>query len=249
MTLVPDRDLTLSTVQQGFNCSSLGELLPHESLVLHILRRQKRLVNDLRMKVVSERKLAALRLLGRKNVNKRLPSALRNAEGHPVEDQICWGSLIQEHFGKKFRREDVQKPETTRALWKMKIREAQQCGQFLKNYPSKKSRKFRGWSSPTLLRVETTCRERFSASCRGPSRPSCIVRSLDGRMLTLGSGRSSISVCFKERRQYKVVQLAADLLGSCTVQSVRNVHVEGLGQRTQTSSWSTGGVQAWHAVS
>ena len=86
-------------------------------------------MNDLRMKLVSERKLAALRLLGRKNVSKRLPSALRNAEGHPVEDQSCWGSLIHEHIGKKFCREDVQKPETTRALRKMKVREAQQCGQ------------------------------------------------------------------------------------------------------------------------
>ena len=101
------RDLTASTVLQGFNSSSLGELLPHESLVLHTVRRQKRLVNDLRMKVMSERKLAALRLLGRKNVNKRLPIALRNAEGHPVEDESCWESLIHEHFGEKFRREDA----------------------------------------------------------------------------------------------------------------------------------------------
>ena len=84
------RDLTSSTVLQGFNSSSLGELLPHESLVLHMVRRQKRLVNELRMKVASERKLAALRVLSGKNVNKRLPSALRNAEGHPVEDQSCW---------------------------------------------------------------------------------------------------------------------------------------------------------------
>ena len=34
------RDLTSSTVLQGFNSSSLGELLPHESLVLHMVRRQ-----------------------------------------------------------------------------------------------------------------------------------------------------------------------------------------------------------------
>ena len=66
-----------------------------------MVRRQKRLVNELRMKVASERKLAALRVLGGKNVNKRLPSALRNAEGHPVEDQSCWGSLIHEHFREK----------------------------------------------------------------------------------------------------------------------------------------------------
>ena len=123
------RDLTSSTVLQGFNRSSLEELLPHESLVLHMVRRQKRLVNELRMKVASERKLAALCLLGGKNVNKRLPSALRNAEGHPVEDQSCWESLIHQHFGRKFRRENVQKPETTRVFWKMKVWEALQRGQ------------------------------------------------------------------------------------------------------------------------
>ena len=89
----------------------------------------KRLVNELRMKDASERKLAALRVLSGKNVNKRLPSALRNAEGHPVEDQSCWGSLIHEHFGRKFRRENVQKPETTRVFWKMKVWEALQRGQ------------------------------------------------------------------------------------------------------------------------
>ena len=93
------RDLTSSTVLQGFNSSSLGELLLHESLALHMVRRQKRLVNELRMKVTSERKLAALRMLGGKNVNKRLPSALRNAEGHPMEDQSCWESLIHGHCG------------------------------------------------------------------------------------------------------------------------------------------------------
>ena len=53
MTLAPDRDSTSSTVLQGFNSSSLGALLLHESLVLHMVRRQKRLVNELRMKVAS----------------------------------------------------------------------------------------------------------------------------------------------------------------------------------------------------
>ena len=105
MTLAPDRDLTSSTVLQGFNSSSLGELLSHESLVLHMVRKQKRLVNELRMKVASERKL---------------------------EDQSCWRSLIHEHFGKKFRRENVQKPETTRAFWNMKVWEALQRGQYPK---------------------------------------------------------------------------------------------------------------------
>ena len=62
---------------------------------------QKRLVNELRVKVASERKLAALHALGGTNVNKRLPSALRNAEGRPVEDQSRWRSLIHEHFREK----------------------------------------------------------------------------------------------------------------------------------------------------
>ena len=91
-------------------------------------KKKKRLVADLRMKAVSERKLAALRLLGRKNVNRRLPSSLRNAEGHPVEDRSCWRSLIHEHFGRKFRRDDVQNPETTRSIWKRRVCGALQCG-------------------------------------------------------------------------------------------------------------------------
>ena len=81
------------------------------------------------MKVASERKLAALRTLGGKNVNKRLPSTLRNAEGQPVEDQSRWGSLIHEHFQGKFRSRNVQKPEATRVFWKMKVWEALQRGQ------------------------------------------------------------------------------------------------------------------------
>ena len=90
---------------------------------------KKRLVNELRMKVASERKLAALRALGGKNVNKRLPTALRNAEGHPVEDQSRWENLIHEHFRGKFCSENVQKPETTRVFWNMKVWEALQRGQ------------------------------------------------------------------------------------------------------------------------
>ena len=90
---------------------------------------KKRLVNELRMKVASERKLAALRALGGKNVNKRLPTALRNAEGHPVEDQSRWENLIHEHFRGKFCSENVQKPGTTRVFWNMKVWEALQRGQ------------------------------------------------------------------------------------------------------------------------
>ena len=46
----------------------------------------------------------------------------------------------------------------------------------------------------------------------------------------------------EERRHFKVVQLASDLLGSYTLRSVRNVHVEGAGQGAQTPSESVGGV-------
>ena len=51
---------------QGFIRSNLGKLSPQESLVLHMVQRQKRLVNELRGKVASERKLESLRTLGGK---------------------------------------------------------------------------------------------------------------------------------------------------------------------------------------
>ena len=62
-------------------------------------------------------------------MNKRLPGALRNAEGSLVKDQSCWGNLIHEHFGGKFRRDNAQRPEVTRALWKTRVCHAQQHGQ------------------------------------------------------------------------------------------------------------------------
>ena len=110
------KELTASTMLQGFNSSSLGQLSPREALVLHMVRRQKRLVNELRGEVVSERKLETLRTLGGKSVNKRLPAGLRNPEGLLVKDQSCWGNLIHEHFGGKFRRVNVQSHEATRAV-------------------------------------------------------------------------------------------------------------------------------------
>ena len=48
-------------------------------------------MNELRGKVASERKLVALRTLGGKSVNKRLPGGLRNPEGLLVKDQSCVG--------------------------------------------------------------------------------------------------------------------------------------------------------------
>ena len=123
------KELTASTMLQGFIRSSLGKLSPQESLVLHMVQRQKRLVNELRGKVANERKLESLRTLGGKSVNKRLPAGLRNSEGLLVEDQSRWGEMIHEHFGGKFRRDNVQRPEATRALWKSRVRWAQRHGQ------------------------------------------------------------------------------------------------------------------------
>ena len=122
------KELTASTMLQGFNSSSLGQLSPREALVLHMVRRQKRLVNELRGKIASERKLEKLRTLGGKSVNKRLPAGLRNPEGVLVTDQSRWGDMIHEHFGAKFRRVNGQSHGTTRALWKARLRRAQQLG-------------------------------------------------------------------------------------------------------------------------
>ena len=123
------KELTASTMLQGFIRSSLGQLSPQDALVLHMVQRQKRLVNELRGKVANERKLESLRTLGGKSVNKRLPAGLRNSEGLLVEDQSRWGEMIHEHFGGKFRRDNVQRPEATRALWKSRVRWAQRHGQ------------------------------------------------------------------------------------------------------------------------
>ena len=60
------KELTASTMLQGFIRSNLGKLSPQESLVLHMVQRQKRLVNELRGKVANERKLESLRTLNTK---------------------------------------------------------------------------------------------------------------------------------------------------------------------------------------
>ena len=108
------KELSASSMLQGFNGSSLGQLSPQEALVLHMVRRQKRLVNELRREVVGERKLETLRTLRGESVNKRMPVGLRNPEGQLVKDQSCWRSLIHEHFGAKFRRVAVQSHEAAR---------------------------------------------------------------------------------------------------------------------------------------
>ena len=58
------KELTASTMLQGCIRSSLGQLSPQESLLLHMVQRQKRLVNELRGKVANERKLESLRSSG-----------------------------------------------------------------------------------------------------------------------------------------------------------------------------------------
>ena len=158
------KELTASTMLQGLNGSSLGQLSPQEALVLHMVRRQKRLVNELRGKVVSERKLETLRTLGRKSVNKRLLVGLRNSEGLLVKDQSCWGSLIHEHFGGKFRRVTVQSPEATRALWKVRICRAQQRGEKFEELSFEEFREVLRLVKPTLLLDGTTFRVRSCAS-------------------------------------------------------------------------------------
>ena len=204
MALAPDRDLISSTVLQGFNSSSLGELLPHESLVLHMVRRQKRLVNELRMEVASERKLAVLRVLDGKNVNKRLPSALRNAEGHPVKDQSCWRSLIHEHFGKKSAVR-MYTNQRRRVYWKMKVWEALQRGQspeelsfeeFLEVFRLVKPNIAAGRDNVlgTILR--------FLPGAVQNQLYRAIVQRLTGRTLTLRAGRSSISAWFQKKGDF-----------------------------------------------
>ena len=60
---------------------------------------------------------------------KRLPAGLRNAEGLLVKDQSCWENMIHEHFGEKFRRANARSHGVTRALWKARLRRAQQLGE------------------------------------------------------------------------------------------------------------------------
>ena len=181
-----------------------------------MVRRQKRLVNELRVKIASERKLATLRALGGKSVNK-LPSALRNVEGLPVEDQSCWGSLIHEHFGGKFRRENVQKPEVTRAFWKMRVCQAQQHGQNPQELSFEEFREVLSLVKPnvatgrdnvpgTILRFlpESVLNQLYRA----------IVERLAGREDAHVKSWAEFDICLvpKKGDNFKVVQLASDFI-------------------------------------
>ena len=122
------RTLISSVSLQAFNSSSLGEMQPHESMTFEGLQRQKHTVADLRAKVAAERILLTLRRLSSKVTNKRLPNSLRDSEGRQVQDQSRWGHLVHEHFQKKFGCDDAQDPETTRRIWRTRVRYAVQRG-------------------------------------------------------------------------------------------------------------------------
>ena len=251
------REMTVSTTLQGFNISSLGELSPHESLVLHMVRRQKRLVNDLRSKIASERKLATLRgdtaCTRRKSVNKRLPSALRNVEGLPVEDQSCWGSLIHEHFGGKFRRENVQKPDLTRVFWKMRVCQAQQHGQHPEELSFEEFREVLCLVKPNVA----TGRDNVPGSIlRFLPEPvlnqlyRAIVERLAGREDAHVKGWAEFDICLVPKKgdisklsNWRPISLFPTL---CKVYEMCMWKV--LDKEAQTTSESVGGVQAWHAV-
>ena len=128
---VARRDLQIlvsSASLQEFNSLSFGELQTHELMVFDEVQRQKRLVADLRAKVAAERRHASLRQLSSKVISKRQPNSLRDSEGQHVQDQSRWGDLVHEHFQNKFRCDDVQDPETTRRIWRKRVRSAVQWG-------------------------------------------------------------------------------------------------------------------------
>ena len=186
---------------------------------------EKRFVSELRVKVASERKLAALRVHGGKNVNKRLPSALRNAEGHPVEDQSCWSGLIHEHFGGKFRCENVQKLETTRVFWKMNVWEALQRGQNPEELSFEQFLEVLSLVKPNVAtdrdNVPGTIL-RFLPESVQNQLYRAIVERLAGREDAHVKGWAEFDICLVPKKgdiSFKVVQLAADLLGSYTLQS------------------------------
>ena len=82
----------------SFNTSNFGKLSSQESMIFEELRRQKRVVAELRAKVAVGRSLASLRQLTSKVTSKRQPNSLRDAEGQQVEDQSRWGDTVHEHF-------------------------------------------------------------------------------------------------------------------------------------------------------
>ena len=121
--------LISSVSSQALNSSSLGVMQPHELLTYEEIQRQKHTVANPRAKVAAERRLLTLRRLSSKVNNKRMPSSLRDSTGHQVQDQSRWGHLVHEHFQKKIIGcDDAQDPQTTRRIWRTRVRYAVQRG-------------------------------------------------------------------------------------------------------------------------
>ena len=217
-----------------------------------MVRRQKRLVNELRREVVSERKLETLRTLRGKSVNKRLPVGHRDPEGQLVKDQSCWGTLIHEHFGAKFRRVAVQSHEATRALWKARLRRAQQLGENLKIYRSMNS-------GEVLLLVKP------NVATGRDNIPGTIVRFLPefvlnqlyraiadrlsvGRMPGFTAGQNSISVWSRRKVTFRgcVIGILFRWFPHCT--KCMKCVCGRFWTKISDHSESVGGVQARHAV-
>ena len=212
----------------------------------------KRLVNELRVKVASERKLATLRALGGKSVNKRLPGALRNVEGQPVEDQSCWGTLIHEHFGGNFRRENVQKTEATRVFWKMKVWEAQQHGQNPEELSFEEFLEVLSLVKPNVA----TGRDNVPGTVLR-FLPESVQKQLYRAIVERLAGREDAHVKGRAEFDTRLVPEKGDISSCPTgVRSLWFLHftkcmkcaLAGFGQRAQTPPESVGGVQAWHAV-
>ena len=97
-------------------------------MVFEELRRQKRVVAELRAQVAAGRILSSVRRITSKDISKRQPYSLRDAEGQQVEDQSRWGDIVHEHFKEKFKSDDAVNPETTRRMWRHRVRMAIQNG-------------------------------------------------------------------------------------------------------------------------
>ena len=236
------RDLTSSTVLQGFNGSSLGEFLPHELLVLHMVRRQKTSGEW----IESEG--------GEREETRGTASAWKEKRQHAfaqllsgMPKVIRWrikaagGAWFMSTSGENSVEKSVQKPETTRAIWNMKVREAQQCGQSPEELSFEEFQEVLRLVKPNVAtgrdNVPGTILRFLSGSVQTQLYCAIVERLLGGRTLMLRVGRSSTSAWFQRKATFQSCPTGGRyLFGSYTVQSVWNVHVEGLGQRTQTSS-------------
>ena len=97
-------------------------------MVFEELRRQKRIVAELRAQVAAGRILSSVRRITSKVISKRQPYSLRDAEGQQVEDQSRWGDIVHEHFKEKFKSDDAVNPQNRRRIWRHRVRMAIQNG-------------------------------------------------------------------------------------------------------------------------